>query len=245
LEQLYAEAPVHNPAVRKGMVMLIGIIGAALGAGGAVALLGGRSNPAVQIGGAQVRPVVLDQVHVAQKEIVKRALNYVKLESHKAHKKVLDGRNEVTWHSFQVSHKGVCEAPTLEDFAFMENAWFIHVENDVTTLRPYKHPDRCLTVGNAGIDLTGKCEDSLKHHGMVPVVFDGQYLYPQGQPNRLACCRQGHALKFTDFGAKDFPGPDCEWFVRPVVGGWDFSGRYSKDSVSVYDFPEDDDDDDF
>jgi len=221
--------------------VLIGIIAAAVGAGGAVALLGGRSNPAVQIGGAQVRPVILDEVvHLHQAKIVHQALTYVKLESHRASKKVLDGRGETTWHPFTVNHEGKCMIPTLDDFDFMEDAWSIHVVNGTTTLRPYKHPDRCLTVGNAVVDILSKCEDALKHPGMVPVVFDGQYLYPQGQPNRLACCKQGSVLRFTHFGEKDFPTSDCEWFVRPVVGGWDFNGRYSKNSQSTY--PEDDDD---
>lgn len=215
MEQLCGEAPARNTSVRKGLFMSIGItVGAALGIGGALASVGGHSHPPVQIGGAQVRPVVLEAASMGQSELVTTAFNYIKLEL-----------NMRETEKLTIGPHGLCDRATMHNFESMHDAWAVHVENDVATLRPYLHPDRCLQTDGKTIDWT--CEQS---QSLNPLVFDGQFLYPKGKSDVVACCRQeGEPITFEDFTqSKESPPWQCQWGVRRVVGPWDLSGRWTK-----------------
>jgi len=236
------ESPAQN-SVGKRMVMLMGItVGVALGVGGTLALLGGRSNLPVQIDGTQVRTVVLATANAPQHDLARKALlNYVKLETMKD-PKVIRGKP----FPMTIGADGKCITPTLDGLPFLDDVWAVHTEDSATTLRPYKKPNNCLTTDGRGVDVSRTCAQSLgKGSRLSPVVFDGQYLYPKNNPNKIACCQDGSTVVFKSFDSKSFPGKECQFFVRPVVGPWDFTGRASMQQGGSADADYQDTGDDF
>jgi hypothetical protein len=200
------------------MVMLMGItVGVALGVGGTLALLGGRSNLPVQIDGEQVRTVVLATANANQHDLARKALiNYVKLETMQDPKPMTIGAD------------GKCITATLGRLPFLDAGWEVHTQDGATTLRPYKKASKCLASDGSKVHVDVPCDEAFgKGSRLSAVVFDGQYLYPKKMPNKIACCKAGSEVVFKSFNSKTPPGKECQFFVRPVVGPWDVTGLAS------------------